>query len=629
MSKRIKNSNERTDGLTILHLSDLHFGAHGMALSDELASDIVQQLEGKKNILVLVTGDIIDQAKFREHRHLAVNFFQQIKDANLNIKGVYFAPGNHDKDRGNKALNDMLKKIKFEADDAVDIIDEKYLHDAWNANSTVYKDYVELKKEIIRKLVGDDIENSNGDDIYGYYTVSLGNFNVAICCLDSSWCAAETKKDHRKLVIGEFQREAVRKKHRDQQTESLEKNGKLKAPGLTIAMCHHPIDSLRSEEEDELLAFLGKEQGIGANLFLCGHDHSRRAVNTRDHHSSLITLMTGIGKSDKGKGQVVLEGRRYSIYNVNPDMNSVEIIARSSYVDGVFNVDYSFLTGHNIKAGKIIYPLSYKGYDMHLKLPLSDGSTVAMFPNEEAISKIKKCVEKISAISLRLSDHLADEFGVTFIRHARGVQHKNNKISALEFYLFKAFLALICTEIDKEFFDEKNVTARIFFRLFNSNSKQYEHFVTGYWARCTKKPRPVELDNMGLIKHALDTKKSLLGSLNSEHNCFACKKWDDFLTAVPPIINNTIDQSGIEGGRGVNQIPLLTFSISYSEENDGQGERSDINLLHILNFFEIEKVLANWIGQFMKLTKRNINDYWEHYKENIQPVSSVTKGGSK
>lgn len=67
--------------LTILHLSDLHFdntGAQPFKLYDALLNDVEVQLKYSKNVVVVVTGDIIDQAKYR-CKDLAVHFFQKLK----------------------------------------------------------------------------------------------------------------------------------------------------------------------------------------------------------------------------------------------------------------------------------------------------------------------------------------------------------------------------------------------------------------------------------------------------------------------------------------------------------------------------------------------------------------------
>mgnify|MGYP005763092579 CR=1 FL=1 len=103
---------------TILHLSDLHIDREGKKLSilhENLLRDIQQEMAVSENIIVVVTGDIINKAEYK-YRNNAINFFEKLHGILRDkIKGLYIVPGNHDKirnimDESIVAKYDMLKR---------------------------------------------------------------------------------------------------------------------------------------------------------------------------------------------------------------------------------------------------------------------------------------------------------------------------------------------------------------------------------------------------------------------------------------------------------------------------------------------------------------------------------------
>lgn len=104
-----------TTDLTILHLSDLHFnttGAQPLKLYDALIKDIEQQLFYSQNIIIVVTGDIVDRGDYTAKK-LVKHFFEKLNTSlekiGKKVKEIYFVPGNHDKslDYPTKALCQM------------------------------------------------------------------------------------------------------------------------------------------------------------------------------------------------------------------------------------------------------------------------------------------------------------------------------------------------------------------------------------------------------------------------------------------------------------------------------------------------------------------------------------------
>ena len=86
----------------ILHLSDLHIAQEGRRLSilhENLLRDIEQEMRVSENIIMVVTGDILNQANYK-YRENAIAFFEKIHEKlGDKLKGLYIVPGNHDKVR--------------------------------------------------------------------------------------------------------------------------------------------------------------------------------------------------------------------------------------------------------------------------------------------------------------------------------------------------------------------------------------------------------------------------------------------------------------------------------------------------------------------------------------------------
>ena len=84
--------------LAILHLSDLHFdisGAQPFKLYDALLSDINNELRYSHNLVIVITGDLVNRANYA-CKELVLKFFSELKNLidqrNILIYGVCFVP---------------------------------------------------------------------------------------------------------------------------------------------------------------------------------------------------------------------------------------------------------------------------------------------------------------------------------------------------------------------------------------------------------------------------------------------------------------------------------------------------------------------------------------------------------
>jgi len=82
----------------LVHLSDLHFGAH----SDELVEAVEQKIDELKPDLVAISGDFTQRARTEEFRE-ACHFLEQLRESGHEVLGV---PGNHD-----VPLYDVLRRF--------------------------------------------------------------------------------------------------------------------------------------------------------------------------------------------------------------------------------------------------------------------------------------------------------------------------------------------------------------------------------------------------------------------------------------------------------------------------------------------------------------------------------------
>ena len=82
----------------LIHLSDLHFGAH----DDRLVEAVEAQVDEEKPDLVVVSGDFTQRARTEQFEQ-ACNFLERLREAGHDVLGV---PGNHD-----VPLYDVLRRF--------------------------------------------------------------------------------------------------------------------------------------------------------------------------------------------------------------------------------------------------------------------------------------------------------------------------------------------------------------------------------------------------------------------------------------------------------------------------------------------------------------------------------------
>lgn len=269
---------------TILHLSDLHIDKQDgqlKVLFKYLIEDIKKELSDINNIIIVVTGDIIDKGNYKA-RDSVIKFFELLHNIQgKRCKKIYIVPGNHDKERS--IIDDNI--IVGEKNT------EEFYVNQWKHIILGFEKYTFLCRDIYKIFYGEgEAEKRVLNDTYGVYIDEIGGKNICFLLFNSAWSCIGNNDEHN-IKIGKYQVEKMQ--------ELYEKNKQEKKIDLTIALAHHPINLLESKDEDELRNQLLSESGFNANVYICGHIHNRDVINWYNNRHSLTTLMSGIGEPDE------------------------------------------------------------------------------------------------------------------------------------------------------------------------------------------------------------------------------------------------------------------------------------------------------------------------------------------
>jgi len=241
--------NVEARGITILHISDLHF-KHGVQHNqDIILNELLKKISEMKGSewqpdLILCTGDIAYSGKPSEYQS-AKNFLTQLLETTGVKKNKLFAvPGNHDVDWGEPS---PLPKIKIKKDE----------------DSDEFFESPEKLKGVLKKFYGYHEFSSKYlkqpfDENHYYFTeiVKIKGFRVGIAGLNSAWPLYQELHKKSKALRQLLGRLPL--------VRALEK---LKEADLKIVMFHHPPHWLLEFEQHNVRTLLEK----GADLVLNGH----------------------------------------------------------------------------------------------------------------------------------------------------------------------------------------------------------------------------------------------------------------------------------------------------------------------------------------------------------------------
>lgn len=564
--------NSLLNDLTILHLSDLHFdntGAQPFKLYDALLNDVESQLKYSKNVVVIVTGDVIDQANYR-CKGLAIHFFEKLKSVvdslKIDIKGIYFVPGNHDRERSyaTKTLSRVIGPF-----------DKDYFDDFGIFFKKSFKKYISLTKEIFNIFFPKSLKDFD-ESTYGCNQLSIDDQLYIFVRFNTAW-SATGDADRRNLNLGSFQLQEIEKEFRSIILQ--QKGSSAKKKPVVIAMAHHPLNWLTGQEEDRVQNFLIGQRGIDAQIFLCGHTHTRDVINWSNNRQSLTTLSTGIGWPDESSSDHS-ELHAYSIYVLHLNLNAIDIYVRSTNDGGTFVEDYRLYTREeNKKHNKIVLPLSSTKVHSYFELGTVAGrSPKVNFLSNDFVMNSQKFIESLGSFRQMAIQEM----------HFRKSSSASNEIR--KYLDFKSYMQVLCDGFTINFLDEKAVSEapyiRFHFRCLSfdeSGVVTYPELCSSYWPVSREEQhKPLKVFKFDeLIKAAFIEKHPLIFSVNPEI-CTTPTKWKDFITAIP-ICDENIYRSE---ERKALYYPIITFGVSISS---GEYE----SLLYCLDYYRIDRILGS------------------------------------
>ena len=252
-----------SDEISILHLSDIHFGRPSYswkyAKKENVLNSLIEKISNLGDSwmpnIVVVSGDV-GWSGSREDYELAEEWFQRLmSEINISGNNLIFCPGNHDINRSYAKFYTVPNDI-YSADEL--------LGDVKNLirNYTLpFQEFISFQDNLeIPKLKIDDIENY----LVGYRDI----LDLRFIILNSSWCS-RSDRDRSNLWIGA------------PHIELLESNGII--PGsanydtspLTIAILHHGSEWFHQREYSNIAyrkAPYNKLKKM-SHLILVGHEH--------------------------------------------------------------------------------------------------------------------------------------------------------------------------------------------------------------------------------------------------------------------------------------------------------------------------------------------------------------------
>ena len=626
------------EDLVVLHLSDLHIDGSSKKYSNilrGLLADIEKEIVSipDERMVVVVTGDVINQGD-RGAVNVAIQFFEDLyRIVHDKVVAIYVVPGNHDKFRTeeNRFLIPLYRTIGNNRSLGLQF-DSKFADMFWKYQEATYGEngsgYLGLTEKIYNIFGIEGIENKSFfHDTFGVDTIIVNEKKYCFVLLNTAWSCLDNS-DNRSLVLGRFQLDRIKDQYKDI-AEGSE---------LTIVIGHHPIGFLNGEEEDELFSEMVSYEGICANVYLCGHTHSRSVNNWVNNRHSINTFMTGIGWPEDSAGHSV-GFHTYSSYVFNLDINSIDVFVRSTDDGGMFVPDFRIYTNETQRNNKkMSFPI--KAQNAQAYIPLESGSTKppkSCYISAELMNQMKTYLQGIIRFQQGIESSIESdkqEFYSSWVSQNED-RAKNGEepivseeiLDMLHDYLFRdsikygeegkekivedffsehknricelilGFLQRICKELKEPLLGESvnaDEDVRVHFRyISDKESLTYSKLCTSFTEGTRTEFGLSDMRYGELLEASFVKKKGLIYENNKE----LCTKglsdrWTNFYTSVPQFDDNEFEKT-IIGSKKKKQYPIVTFGVTISSDKFNW-------LLYCMDYFDFNHFLEEIINSYIR-----------------------------
>ncbi len=639
----------------ILHLSDLHICDSITITLEKLIYSISKNKELHNNELIItITGDIINRADYDKYEETAIEFFKQLKKAldnsKINVHDIIIVPGNHDKKT--EASN---KLFSIAQQSGVDFFDKDNTpshmpseEEVVSLQSKAFENHLQLCNKIFEIFkIKQKNKTKTYNSTFGVEKIIINGsdaifirINTAISCYG---CPGDGEKYH--LTVGQHQLDILTKQYKKLKNQ-------CNANTLTFGLSHHPISYLISKEVTKVNRYLISENLLNVDYFLSGHIHDGSLTNLSNHNRSMVSLETGIGWPDSPEG--TRNEHRYAIYCFDEEKRVFYTSMFKTNKANDFNVDSDYLlTNQERRNGKIYNPLRTRDYAFISLNDFENSNTQYLFVDSDSINTLKQLfstIRRFSSFCTRLLYDYAEryidlllqdestsketrEYIVKIINESlinnescnpfetfrKSIYSIKNLDKKTLYNLFLSYLQHICDSFYENFKDyfADNSECRAVFRIYSKNDDKYIPICSSppyssprnkNVANTSGKPREYNYEE-SLIKYAFDKKRSIVYSINTEKHYFKPDNWDDFIVIVPEVENYTFrDQQGRFASR-----PAISFvfSVRLKSTNDQSEDKliKQAHRLYLLQFSEVEQIISSFLLDFLDQREISMKDF--------------------
>ncbi len=657
----------------VLHLSDLHICDMITVTLEKLIDSISNNDELKKNnLIIVITGDIINRANYEKYEDTAVDFFELLKKAlvksGIYVSDIIIVPGNHDKktDASNK-LYSIAQQSGFDFTNRTGV--QSHLpseEEIFKLQSSGFENYLELCNKIF-KIFG--IKDKEGNiktysSTFGVEVVTIETTKIIFIRLNSAISCYGSPGDSEKyrLTVGKYQLSLLKKDYRKEKIS-------CSADTITFGLSHHPISYMVSKEATIINKYLISEDLLNVDFFLSGHIHDGSLSNLSNHNRSMISLETGIGWPDDP--ETTHKDHRYAIYCFDEEKN---IFCSSMYKTNQANefcIDSDYLLTKQEKQDKKIYnPLKTRDYAFISLNDFETNNKQYLFVNSDSINTLKllfSTISKFSAFCTKLLPDYLNRYIDLLLRNKNTLIYTRNELKnffsknlgdsienfdptngfanyiktshsirvdnseKLLYNLFISYLQHICDNFYnsfKDYFDQDS-ECRAVFRIYNPIDDVYipiavspADLIEPRGPNVTNKsgrPRNYNYEK-SLIEYAYNKKRSLVYSINAQNHNFTPDNWDDFIVIVPDIDNYPCRDK--KGRFATRPSIAFVFSVRLKNQNNEfideykEKHKKQAQRLYLLQFSEVENIISSVIMDFFEQIPINIQKFINKYSKN-------------